>query len=97
MSREFGSHQSGYFHTQMDQAASDCLDGRDELTKLWGKFLFEFKDVAWAIASSEACDSGPEYPIEMTSERLPRLQDELDRIKDYVAKRKMESTLEEER
>ncbi len=59
MSREFGSYETGYFHYQMSNATSDCLGGSDELTRLWGKFFAEFEPIAYAIASSEAGDSGP--------------------------------------
>lgn len=85
MSREFGSYHAGYFHYQMETAADDCLSGHDELTRLWGAFLREFAHVAYAIASSEANDSGPDYPIFETMERLPELKRRLAAIEAYTA------------
>lgn len=84
MSREFGSYSSGYFHTQMDQGATDCLEGRDPLTKLWGQFLREFAPVAYAIASSEACDSGPDFTIIETLQRMPSMKARLDDIVSFT-------------
>lgn len=85
MSREFGQQSRGYFHTQMAYAAEDCLGGTDELTRKWGEFLSIFEDIAYAIASSEAKDSGAYVPIIKTIELLPRLQAEVDKIAKYVA------------
>lgn len=84
MSREFGSYMSGYFHHQMQYAAEDCASGKDELTRLWGKFFEEFYHVAYQIANSEACDSGPDAPIIETIQRLPALKKHLDDIEKYT-------------
>ncbi len=85
MSREFGSDASGYFHQQMQNAADDCLDGRDKLTKLWGAFFKEFYDVAYAISTSEAGDSGPDFPILETIKKLPALKDKFNQIENYCS------------
>lgn len=84
MSREFGAYIGGYFYDKVRNAADDCRDGRDDLTRLWGKFLTEFSDIAYAIASSEACDSGLDYPIFECIERLPRLNAILNEIDHYL-------------
>ena len=84
MSREFGSYENGYFHQQIQQGAKDCLEGNDELTRLWGKFLEEFYEVAYAISTSEAGDSGPYRPIIENLNRMTALQDRLDDIKSFL-------------
>jgi hypothetical protein len=84
MSREFGSYEPGYFHYQMDLAAQDCREGNDELTRLWGGFLSAFYPIAYAIASSEAGDSGPDFPVNATKEHMAALRRELDKIEQYV-------------
>ncbi len=84
MSREFGSCDSGYFHYQMQNAASDCLAGCDELTRLWGSFFKEFEDVAYAIASSEAGDSGPDFPILETMRKLESIRKAIRDIEWYL-------------
>ena len=84
MSREFGSYISGYFHQQIEQGAKDCLAGRDDITKLWGEFLEAFYPIAYAIASSEESDSGPDYPIIETMHQLPELKRKLDAIAEFI-------------
>ncbi len=84
MSREFGDTIGGFFHNKIGYAADDCQTGRDKLTQLWGEFLREFEEVAYAISTSEACDSGPDYPIFETLERLPALERKLANVKSYV-------------
>jgi len=84
MSREFGEHGGGYFHTKIQNAAEDCRGGQDTLTQLWGKFLEEFAGVAYQIANSEAGDSGPYAPIIETINRLPELQRRLVAVQSYV-------------
>lgn len=84
MSREFGSYTAGYFHQQIETAANDCLAGRDQLTKLWGEFLREFQPIAYAISSSEECDSGPEYPIMETMQHLPAMIKRMDNIEQFM-------------
>lgn len=84
MSREFGEYSSGYFHQKIAGCADDCGGSRHELTKLWGEFLREFYDVAYAISSHEACDSGAAYPIMESVEKLPVLRKKLDQISSFL-------------
>lgn len=84
MSGEFGSYCNGYFHTQMEQGADDCLERRNEITRLWGAFLKEFAVVARSISWCEACDSGPDDPIRATIQQKQALQKKLNDVFDYV-------------
>lgn len=84
MSREFGDTLGGFFHDKIRYAAEDCRTGRDPLTKLWGEFLMEFSEVAYAISTSEACDSGPDFPIFQTLQSLPNLERKLADIRSFV-------------
>lgn len=63
MSREFGDHNGGFFHDKVRGAAEDASAGRHEVTRAWGKVLEAMQDVTYAIASDEAGDSGPDFPI----------------------------------
>lgn len=85
MSREFGSYESGYFHTQMENAASDLARGGDELSRIWAGFFDEFQHVAYAIASSEAGDSSSDYPIFETMQRMKALKDRLRDVENFIA------------
>jgi predicted MarR family transcription regulator len=84
MSREFGSYTSGYFDSQMEQAASDLMTGSYALTRAWAPFFEEFCPVAYAIASSEAGDSGPDYSILETIRHIERLKALLGDIERHV-------------
>lgn len=84
MSREFGSYMSGYFHSQIGGAASDLAEGSHELTRLWGKWFEEFYDIAYAIASCEANDSGAYDPIMTTIQKLSALEQAMAAIKEYL-------------
>lgn len=84
MSGEFGSYNSGYFHDQMQYAAADLAGGRDALSREWARFFEEFAPIARAISWSEACDSGPYYPITETIARIPRLKELLRGIEQHV-------------
>lgn len=85
MSREFGSYHGGYFHDKIRNAAEDCREeGRDPLTKLWGSFLEEFAEVAYAISTSEAGDSGTYYPIMETIKRMQELKRRLEVVEYFV-------------
>lgn len=84
MSREFGSYNGGFFHEQIEQAADDCLAGIDKTTQLWGAFLKEFYDVAYAISTSEAGDSGEYFPIMKTIEKMPILTKKLNDVFAHV-------------
>jgi hypothetical protein len=74
MSGEFGGYRGGYFHNQIEYAAEDLADGRDDLTHEWAKFFEAFYPIAKAISWSEACDSGPAYPITETINRIGALK-----------------------
>lgn len=86
MSREFGDYGGcGYFHTKIESAANDCQEGRLKLTRLWGKWLESFYDIAYAISSGEADDSGEHEVILTTLFTLPKLELIMQEIKDYLA------------
>jgi hypothetical protein len=80
MSREFGSYGSGYLHEQIDTAANDLANGREETTRAWAGFMRVFHDVAYAVCSSEACDSSESRSIMASIDAIPRLRAELDKI-----------------
>ena len=84
MSREFGSYYQGYFHTQIDQAAKDCLGGSHQITRLWGEFLQEFESISYSISSAEACDSGEYDPVLESIRKIPALTKKLDAIQRYL-------------
>ena len=84
MSREFGSYEGGYFHQQIDTAASDCAEGRDELTRLWGEVLREFHPIAYAISSSEASDRSEEHSIATTARHLEFVEEKVARVREYI-------------
>lgn len=84
MSREFGSCLSGYLHHQIDYAADDLAGGRDAMTRAWAPFFQAFSEVAYAIAASEAQDSGEYDSIMATIRMMPQLQAALDTVKDHV-------------
>lgn len=84
MSREFGSYMNGYFHSQMEYAAEDCAAGDDELTRLWGGWFRAFYNVSYAIASSEAGDSGPDHSIYETIQAMPVLKRATADIESYL-------------
>lgn len=98
MSREFGSDNRGYLHTQMLQASEDCAEGRDKLTQLFSPFFKHLYDIMYAICSSEASDSGPEVPILKAFETLPLLRGDINIIEDYLSdfKRVIKLALEAE-
>lgn len=84
MSGEFGSYNEGYFHSQMEYAADDCLGGSYEITKKWGEFLNEFRDVATAISWAEACDTGESHAIIESMKKIELLEQKLRDIKQYL-------------
>lgn len=84
MSREFGACIDGYFHEQIECAANDCLGGQCKITRLWGGVFYELEDIAYAIASAEACDSGESYPIKQTMKDLDAVYKALDKVKQYI-------------
>ncbi len=84
MSREFGSYSAGYLHSQIENAADDLAGGRDAMTRAWAAFFRAFHPVAYAICSSEACDSGEDDSILETIKQLPELQAALDKVRAHV-------------
>lgn len=84
MSREFGSYENGYFHDQLYRGASDCLNGREEITRKWGAVLMAMEQIAVAISSAEACDSCVDYPILQSMADLPNVCNALKDVEDYL-------------
>lgn len=84
MSGEFGRHESGYFHTQMEAAAEDLRGGRFEITRAWAQFFENFKVIADAISYAEAGDSGQHWPIMETMARMQVLKNSLIAVEEYV-------------
>ena len=86
MSREFGSYCNGYFHSQIEYAAEDCENGDCEITRLWGKVLRSMTDVAYAISSAEANDSGEWFPIKQSIEDMASVQDAINDVGAYLTR-----------
>jgi hypothetical protein len=85
MSGEFGDYgPGGFFHWKIDNAASDALGGRDKLTRLWGEFLNDLRDLTREISYSEACDTNEDSSVEQTAKDMPKLEKDLRAIKAYV-------------
>lgn len=85
MSREFGEYGcSGYFHQKLGAVVEDARSGKDPLTKLWGEFLESIQPVAYAIASSEARDAGPDFTIFQTIESFNEINRRLEAIRSFV-------------
>jgi hypothetical protein len=72
-----------HFALLMEGVAMDCLNGRDELTRLWGAFFLEFTDIARAIGRSES-DGGMEYPIREMIRCRDALRGRFSEIENYV-------------
>lgn len=84
MSREFGSYASGYLHTQIECAADDLAGGRDATTRVWADLIKAFHPVAYAICSSEACDSGEYDSIMRSIEQMPALKAALAKAEAHI-------------
>ena len=84
MSREFGSYINGYLHTQIEQAAQDCSEGRCEITKRYAPIFEILSKISYSICSAEACDSGEYDPIMKSIEQLPLLKEEIARLEQYL-------------
>lgn len=85
MSGEFGDYGNcGYFDSKIRNAAEDAEGGHYPFTRLWAKFLRPLAEVARAIAYNEAGDSGDEYPLRATWEKLPELRSALWQIEGAV-------------
>ena len=80
MSGEFGSYQGGYFHSQIDTAATDLANGTLQTTRMWAPFFAAFRPVAEAIAYAEARDCSEAETIMETIKALPALKRALDDI-----------------
>jgi hypothetical protein len=72
-----------HFALLMEGVAADCLNGRDELTRLWGAFFLEFTNVARAIGYSES-DGGMEYPIREMIRSRDALRSRFCEIESYI-------------
>lgn len=83
MSREFGDYGGGYFHDKIRLAAEDASSGEYEITRLWGKLLTDFYEVAYAIASAEARDASEGDAILESMEMLPQISRDLTAIDSY--------------
>lgn len=84
MSREFGSYASGYLHAQIEYAADDLAGGRDATTRVWADVMKAFHPVAYAICSSEACDSGEYDSIMRSIEQVPHIEAALAKVKAHL-------------
>ncbi len=84
MSGEFGSYERGYFYYQIETGANDCLNGRAEITRKWGKLLKDFSSIARAISWCEASDSGEYEPILESIKNLTSLKNDLTEIERYL-------------
>lgn len=84
MSREFGDNGCEYFDEKIDHAAADCESASDELTRLWGKFLYAFAPVARSIAASEASDSDEANAILSCLAAMPELEQRFNDINRYL-------------
>lgn len=95
MSREYCWVSQCYFYRAIEEAAQEHLESDKESTRMLGAFLKALEPVAYAVASYEESDSGPDYPIEMLiglKRKLPELQNQLnDFLRPY--ERVMESAV----
>lgn len=62
MNREFGSYSSGYFHEQINNAASDLKAGRDPLSRLWGECTCGMKQFYAAMSAYDVARYPQESP-----------------------------------
>jgi hypothetical protein len=85
MSREFGSYYSGYLHSQIATAAEDLEGGHDDTTRAWAPLMQELYPVMYAICSSEAGDAGEAESIIASTEAIPKLRAELDKLEKRFA------------
>lgn len=104
MSREFGECMGGcYMHSHVLYAAQDC-EGEDHypITKLLGTILNELYPLAYAVASHEAADAGPDDPLFTAIQQLPRIRDAIKALEAHVrpyqdvAERAIRSKVKEE-
>lgn len=85
MSREFGQYNNGYFHDNIRRAIEDLKEeSREEFHKEFIPLFEELYEIAWAISSVEAGDSGLYRSINETIERLPAVKKSLAKLEDYL-------------
>ena len=84
MSREFGEYGGGgYFHDKMRAALEDLQDcAREDFHKKFIPLFEELYDLAYAISSVEACDSGIDRSIFQALESLPKMKKTLNEIQE---------------
>ena len=74
MSREFGEYDGGYFHTKLQRCCEDAEAGRTDGAKVIAALLNPLADMAYAVSSEEACDSGPDGTVQTFAESAPALR-----------------------
>jgi len=88
MSREFGDnnyHNYGFFHDKIRQAL-DTLKDESRVThhQQLIPVLEELYEIAYAISSVEACDSGAYRSINEMIHRLPKMRQEISKIEEVL-------------
>lgn len=88
MSREFGDngyHEHGFFHHRVQQLVNTLEnEAREDFHKEFIPLFQELYEIAFAISSVEAGDSGLYRSIIETINRLPRLKQVLAKLEDEV-------------
>ena len=85
MSREFGDYIGGYFHEKIHGALEDLhVESKNEFHRKFIPLLKELYEVAYAISSVEACDSGQYRSILETINRLPAMRKALNEIDEAI-------------
>ena len=75
MSREFGEGPGGFFHDKIRNALEDLRHEADfELHKEFVPLLESLYEIAYAISSAEAYDSGIDRTISTTLQELPKMK-----------------------
>lgn len=81
MSREFGNTTDIYFHDKIKYAAEDCADDiNHSITKMWGKFLEIFYEVAYDVSTYEAGDALIQHTIQDQLDSIEKMRKQLDKI-----------------
>lgn len=80
MSREFGEYVGGYFHDKIESATQDLEDAHYSLHKKLIPVLESLYEIAYAISSVEAGDSGEERSIEAFKKHIPYMVLQLEGI-----------------
>lgn len=85
MSREFGDYGGcGYFHSKIQSARDDAEDGRTNGAKIMAAILKPLAEMAYAVASEEACDSGEDFVVSRFAEQEPELRSALSALAGFV-------------